>query len=240
MKRFAFISVLSVFMLAGCNLNNLIPKDDESKGGEEGESQESQEKGENLPYNAEEARNKLMDLGEESGVEIEFQVRDDEESEVEECTFGMKGNLVWQYSMEGKDVIKYENSVLTSYYYDEDEASYVSQGVFEDENAETYYNQIILAYTSMFYVANNYDGLDGYHKVKDLTFAGRSATEYRFDLAVMGAGEVHLETIVDKEIGITLYWDASGKSYEDGEGGSASFEVKSFKTGNQVNVPVVD
>ena len=142
--------------------------------------------------------------------------------------------------MEGKDVIKYENSVLTSYYYDEDEASYVSQGVFEDENAETYYNQIILAYTSMFYVANNYDGLDGYHKVKDLTFAGRSATEYRFDLAVMGAGEVHLETIVDKEIGITLYWDASGKSYEDGEGGSASFEVKSFKTGNQVNVPVVD
>ena len=237
MKKFAFISVLSVFMLAGCSLSNLIPKDDESKGGEEGESQE---KGENLPYSAEEARNKLMDLGEESGIEIVYQVRDDEESEVEECTFGMKANLIWQYSLEGKDVIKYENSVLTSYYYDEDEASYVSQGVFEDENAETYYNQIVLAYTSMFYIANNYDGLDGYHKVKDLTFAGRSATQYRFDLAVMGAGEAHLETIVDKEIGITLYWNASGKSYEDGEGGSASFEVKSFKTGNQVNAPVVD
>lgn len=89
----------------------------------------------------------------------------------------------------------------------------------------------------MFFLANSYEGMEGYHKVKDLTFAGRSATEYKLDIVVFGA-EAHLTTVIDKDTGITLFWDGSEKTY-DGESGSATFEVTSFKTGSQANAPAI-
>lgn len=223
-KSLLVLSVLSIFSLAGCNaIENIVnPKDDET--------------GENLPYSSEQAKNRLLELGETSGFEITYQAYNDDE-EIVNYTFGMKDNIAWQDDGADKEAIKRTDSGLDIFEYDSETQSYVQTYTYSGSEAVEVYNSCVTSYTAAFFMANTYDGMEGYHKVKDLTFAGRSATEYRYDLTVY-AVEVHLTTVIDKEIGITLFWDASGKTY-DGEGGSATFKVFSFKTGSQVVAPVI-
>ena len=224
-KSLLVLSVLSIFSLAGCNAieNNVNPGDDET--------------GENLPYSSEQAKNKLLELGETSGFEITYQAYNDDDEEIVNYTFGMEDNIVWQDDGADKEAIKRTGSGLDIFEYDSETQSYVQTYTYSESNAVEVYNSYVTSYTAVFFMANAYDGMEGYHKVKDLTFAGRSATEYRYDLTVY-AGEAHLTTVIDKEIGITLFWDASGKTYE-GESGSATFKVTSFKTGSQVVAPVI-
>lgn len=225
-----WILAFSAFALISCGGGNgSVP---------EGSTTEESGSGEYLPYNQEQVRNKLMDLGETQGFEISYHAFDEEDEEVYDYTFGMKGNLMWSYDEDDKAAIKFVDGVLSLYDYDAETESFELSYSLED--AQEYYDAMVTSYTTMFFFANTYDGVEGYHKVRDLTFAGRAATEYRFDYTYAGAGEVHLNTIIDKEIGITLYWNANGKSYQDGEEGSATFEVTAFLTGNQVNVPVVE
>jgi len=224
-KSLLVLSVLSIFSLAGCNVteNTVNPGDDET--------------GENLPYSSEQAKNRLLELGETSGFEITYQAYNDDDEEIVNYTFGMKDNIAWQDDGADKEAIKRTDSGLDIFEYDSETQSYVQTYTYSESDAVEVYNSYVTSYTAVFFMANAYDGMEGYHKVKDLTFAGRSATEYRYDLTVY-AVEVHLTTVIDKEIGITLFWDASGKTYE-GESGSATFKVSSFKTGSQVVAPVI-
>ena len=224
-KSLLVLSVLSIFSLAGCNvIKNIVnPGDDET--------------GENLPYSSEQAKNRLLELGETSGFEITYQAYNDDDEEIVNYTFGMKDNITWQDDGSDKEAIKKTDSGLDIFGYDSETQSYVQTYTYSESDAAEAYNSYVTSYTAVFFMANAYDGMEGYHKVKDLTFAGRSATEYRYDLTVY-AGEAHLTTVIDKEIGITLFWDANGKTYE-GESGSATFKVTSFKTGSQVVAPVI-
>ncbi len=224
-KSLLVLSVLSFFSLAGCNATENIvnPGDDET--------------GENLPYSSEQAKNRLLELGETSGFEITYQAYNDDDEEIVSYTFGMKDNIAWQDDGVDKEAIKRTDSGLDIFEYDSETQSYVQTYTYSESDAVEVYNSYVTSYTAVFFMANAYDGMEGYHKVKDLTFAGRSATEYRYDLTVY-AVEVHLTTVIDKEIGITLFWYASGKTYE-GESGSATFKVFSFKTGSQVVAPVI-
>ena len=224
-KSLLVLSVLSFFSLAGCNVNENVvnPGDDET--------------GENLPYSSEQAKNRLLELGETSGFEITYQAYNDDDEEIVNYTFGMKDNIVWQDDDADKEAIKRTDGGLDIFEYNSETQSYVQTYTYSESDAVEVYNSYVTSYTEVFFMANAYDGMEGYHKVKDLTFAGRRATEYRYDLTVY-AGEAHLTTVIDKEIGITLFWDANGKTY-DGESGSSTFKVSSFKTGSQVNVPAV-
>ena len=224
-KSLLVLSVLSIFSLAGCNVTENIvnPGDDET--------------GENLPYSSEQAKNRLLELGETSGFEITYQAYDDDDEGIVNYTFGMKDNIAWQDDGADKVAIKRTDSGLDIFEYDSETQNYAQTYTYSESDAIEVYNSYVTSYTTVFFMANAYDGMEGYQKVKDLTFAGRSATEYRYDLTVY-TGEVHLTTVIDKEIGITLFWDVNGKTYE-GESGSATFKVSSFKTGSQVNVPAV-
>lgn len=221
---------LGAFALAltGCSI-------DTGDGGDDGDGGTSGG-GEHLPYDRDEIKNNLKTLGETDGFEITYGAVSDGETEVSDYVFGMKGNFAWQYRDEEKEAIKLVDDTLTAYSYSVENQEYTS---IDLPNGRETWDTYITSYTLMFYIANTYDGMEGYHKVKDLTFAGRSASEYHFDYVMAGVGEAHLVTVIDKGVGITLFWDASGKTY-DGEGGSASFRVSSFKTGSQVVPPVVE
>lgn len=229
-KSLLVLSVLSIFSLTGCDmLKNIANLGDDS-------GDNNEEKGENLPYTQEQAKNKLLELGQTSGFEITYHAFDEDEKEVDNYTFGMKGNVVWQYDNDDKQAIKKDDNGLSIYEYSAETQKYELTYTYTEADAISTYDEYVSSYSLMFFFANTYDGMDGYHRVKDTTFAGRAAIEYRYDLTVI-TGEVHLTTVIDKEVGITLFWDANGKSYTDGESGSATFEVTSFKTGNQVNAP---
>lgn len=225
MKFRAFLIPVSALLLtlSACNLN-LNPFSGE-------------EEGDHLPYAQDQAKNKLRELGEGDGFEIVYHAFDESDERIEDYTFGMKGSLTWSYDDGDKAAWKFENNTLTSYRYDAETSAYEAEEPIED--AQELYEGYVVAVTSMFYLANSYDGLPGFTKVRDLTYIGRSASEYHYDVTVLGAGEVHVAAIIDNAVGITLFWDATGKNYQEGDTGSATFEVTEFKTGSQVVAPVV-
>ena len=217
-KLLVFLPLVAVLGLAGCG-----DKENEEEGA-----------GEHLPYNEAQAQANMETLATD-GYEISFTTTDDN-GEKESSTLGTKDGFFWHYAGESKDLV-YANDTTTQDYVWED-------NIFKKDGEPTVFpanlnpGKIMLAtYSGVFYQANYYDSSDGFHKVKDLTFAGRSATEYRFHEGVVGIVELTIEVIIDKATGITLYWDVSGHAYTTGESGSASYEVTSFKTGAQVVIP---
>ena len=64
-------------------------------------------------------------------------------------------------------------------------------------------------------------------------FLGRRVVEYNFYRR--GAKEVGFKAYIDLELGITLYW--SGELTDGVNTIGGTFEVKSFKVGDDVTVP---
>lgn len=230
-KTLILLPVLSLLALTGCNSGG--GSDDNS--GNDPTSQSSG--GGNLPYSKEQASNKLRDLGEEQGLQIEYHAFDEDTEDVIDYTFGMKDEFVWHYSDEDQTVLKIDSSnTLYEYTNTGEDSAYELVSTFPD-GAE-YYDQLIDGYTMMFFFANDYS--NGYTKVRDLTFVGRSASEYHYSVSYAGVASLSMTAIIDKDTGITLYWDATGDDYVDGEHGSATFEVTSFKVGSQVALPPIE
>ncbi len=218
-KIFALLPMIAAFALTGCG-------DNEKESGD----------GENLAISKEQAKEKMAQLATTSGYEITFRYVDSQdEGEPATQTVGMKDDYCWFYSGSQKDMIHFEsdNSVKVFEWSEEESTFKVNTDAYPLP-AETY-KELYESYGTWLYFAFTYDGLDGFHKVKDTTFVERSAIEYKLRETYMGA-YVEAKVIIDKETGITLYLGWEGRDLE-GESGSAAYEVTSFKTGAQVSVP---
>jgi hypothetical protein len=223
-KLLALLPLIGAFALTGCGDNG----DD----GGDGDANE----GEHLPYNKQQVEDNVATLSAE-GYEIKY-VATDSESEKYEATYGLKDNYFWYESGDNNFFIYANGSKCQQYEFDEVENKWKKDGELFDigegvDLSKTYKE----AYSAVFYQANYYDSVAGFKKVKELTFAGRSATEYKFHQGVAGIAEVNIDLIIDNTTGMTLYWDGSGRDYTNGESGSASYEVTSFKVGIQVVIP---
>ena len=222
--RVLLFPLLVVPFLAGCNAGG---------GDSSGDPTSSDTSGDKLPGSADQAKNKLRELGESEGYEIAFKVTEDDD-ETSSNVFGMKNNIIWWFTEDDEHAEGYkinsDNSV-SSFSYDEDEGEYVVTplpGVTKDM-----VDDLTESFTMFFYFAYSYQ--DGYTKVGDVTYVGRSAVKYNFSYIAVGAA-ANVEVVIDKATGITLCW--KGQAAGGGEYASASFEVTSFKTGSQVTTPI--
>ena len=223
------LPILSAFLLTGCDsimgmISGLIPSEEE----------ESSEKSDNNSSNSmteddwvpEQTENKLKELGESQGFVLDLTYSSSEEGVTDgHMTIGMKNNIVWSTS----------NGELEAYRKNDDESismaqsnesgdGYVWTNIGSSGNFEMFENSL----TEIFYIANSYR--DYLEKQRDTTFLGRPAAIYLFDGSI--DGYVTLIATIDQELGITLKWEAhSGIDF--------LFEITSFKTGNQVNIPEI-
>ena len=225
MKKLLLLAALPLFLI-GCN-----------SGGEGGDGGDTSG-GEHLPYSEEQASNKLADLAKSSGFEIVYEAKDSEDTNVS-ATVGIKNGFHWYVGGDDHTMFSYLDGKLTNYDWSSENSNYVkAPGELEGELAQKMYDTYLLAFTGSFYAANAFDDGDPYfHKVKDLTFVGRSAVEYSYDVVSVGVAEAHYKAIIDKDLGITLYWKVSGSSSSGS--GFASFEITSFKTGDAVSIPPI-
>lgn len=226
-KILALLPVITAFALTGCGDNE----------------KESGEKGTNLPMSQEQAKAKVKELGETEGIELTFKYTssDSESNEQTVATIGNKNGYYWAYVGEDSKTmwkIDEENVYVYSYSSETTKFSLVytyPKATLEENGYMTAYSFDV--YAPFIYMGNMYDGYEGYHKVKDLTYVGRSATQY--DLKESnGLAYVTATVIIDKATGITLYWGVAGADIQ-GNSGSASYQVTSFKTGSEVSVPAI-
>ena len=225
-KIFALLPMIAAFALTGC-----------------GDNEKESEKGTNLEFTEEQAKEKVRQLAQTDGYEItiRYSSSDSEGSDLDELTIGQKEGFTWTAAENSRTLWKEEETQFTIYSYDEEQSKFVVDHTYTKEYLESLGITQLYSldlYATFLYMGNVYDGLDGYHKVKDLTYVGRSATDYKLK-ETYGTAYVEAKVIIDKQTGLTLYWGWEGRDLE-GESGSAAYEVTSFKTGAAVNVPAHD
>ena len=223
MKKFTkalFLPLMLAFVLTGCNKSG----DDDSS---------SDEGGDSLDYTKEQAATKLYDYGVSTGFEIKLRTVSDGEAS-ETATFGFKGTKAW-YASGDEHATGYElaDSTIKVYSYNTETSAYTSIELPAEDPTGTF-KEFVNASTIYFYAASGYSGTDGFHKVKETTYIGRSATEYSVSVMTLGAAATWT-AIVDKDLGITLKWSASYASSSGSESGSV--EMTEFKNGNDVTAP---
>ena len=223
-KIFALLPMVAAFALCGC-----------------GNKEKESEEGTNLPMSQEQAKAKVKELGETDGFELTFKYTssDSESSDQSTATIGTKNGYYWVYVDESsKSMWREDETNYYSYAYNAESAKFELKQTISKEYVESLEMSSSFSfdlYAPFIYMGNMYDGYSGYHKVKDVTFVGRSATEYQLKES-NGVAYIQAKVIIDKETGITLYWGVSGANIE-GDSGSAAYEVTSFKTGAAVRVP---
>ncbi len=225
-KLLALLPLIGAFALAGCGGEKEENNSDSGNGSEAAHFDVSQE----------EAKQRVKTL-EADGYEIQFKhssssTEGDEESGI--ATVGAKDGYYWYFDEGSKDMFHISaERVLTAYEYDSE------SNIFKVEDSDVlpveFYESCFEGLAANLYCGFQFNGLEGLTKVGSTTKAGRQATEYRYAAAGYGIS-VSQKVIVDNETGITLYWGVEGHTIE-GEGGEASFEVLSFKTGAAVSVP---
>ncbi len=229
-KTLMFTGLLSTFALTGCDMLNKISN--LGNDSEEGEKAE-------LPYTSTQAKANFKAEGLEDGIEVDYVTFNDNDED-ENFTVGLKGNMLWQYDEEGNKHVALldENNVLKTYEYNFETNVYELKSDPLEDGADEF-ELAINSYCTMFYQYSQYEDSHNFKKIKDLTFAGRSAGEYRYTLNAVLV-KVNITFIIDNELGITLRWDVEGKAFT-GEGDSgAAYEVTEIRTGNQIAVPVVE
>ena len=219
-KLLALLPLIGAFALVGCGDNE----------------KESEEKGTNLELSEEQAKEKVAELATHGGYEITYKYNDSGDENVPETTtIGIKETYYWFRTGEQGTMYHLINETQVQIYsWDNENSSFKADDEPITVPADTYKSLYELN-TVYLYTAFTYDGTEGFHKVKDTTFAGRSATEYRLSVAAYGAA-ASWKAIIDKETGITLFWGVEARDIH-GNSEAASFEVTSFKTGDQVSVP---
>ena len=221
-KIFALLPMIAAFALTGCG--------DNEKESDEGE-------GVKLELTEEQSKAKVKELAQTQGLEITFHYEDGQSNETSESTtVGVKDNFTWVFAGSEKTMWREDETNFYAYQYNEESSKFEPKGFVAKASLgelSSYYS--LDFYTLYFYMGSSYEG---YHKVKDFTYVGRSATEYKLSVS-NGLAYVNEKVIIDKETGITLYWGVEGADIQ-GNSGSASFEVTSFKTGATVNVPAHD
>lgn len=191
--------------------------------------------GDHLPYTQQQAAARLESLGDTEGLELSFYGSADGETS-DTFTFGMKYDYAWYYDSDTRVVLMNNGNFLAIYTYDFETEGYGDPVVINDESAIQTYNNYINGYTALLYSGFMYDGLPGFEEVNETTYIGREVYEYRYNFSGYGVN-VGYKLYIDKETGITLYLNVYGEA--EGESGSASIVVASFKTGDDVSAPIV-
>ena len=222
-KLLLLLPLIGAFALAGC-------------GEEEPSGEGGQEEGTNLEYNEAQSKAKVHELINNGGLEVSYKYSANGEEETT-LKLGTKNNFYWVES-ESKSMIEIvDETNFRSYSYDEENNAYTPGDLVPYGDTNEYKESIIAGNTTYFYLAHHVDGTNSFHKVKDTTFVGRSATEYSYQI-IASVAEAQQRVIIDKQTGITLLWEASGSTIY-GESEAARFEVTEFKTGDQVKVPSI-
>ena len=170
--------------------------------------------------------NKLKQLGETEGFELVYTYTSSEEGVTNvEVTVGMKNHVVWINSDEQFQAYRLnDDQTVSMSIADESGDGYTWMNLGDSVNFE----QMEDATIGYFYIADEYSSV--LRKQRDTTFLGRPAAVYYFEGNI--EGNVTLEAIIDKELGMVMRWEAhSGIDF--------LFEITSFKTGNQVNIPEI-
>ncbi len=220
-KKILLCSLASVFMLTACDFGTLG-------------------KGEPLPYDKEESKEKMKDKANTDGFEIRYHVfseNDGEEKMNEDFVLGYKNNIFWSYDDDGH-VAYYLDTDNTFYTCAYDETLKVfkynpGSGV---ENGKDSFDQCVDS--SMTFLFSCYNASTSYVKTGDNVVAGREVEEFTYSLKIFVL-TVEYTVSIDKELGICLKFDFTGgvDSTEGSTSGEASYEVKSIKFGNDVIVP---
>ena len=215
-KILALLPLIGAFALTGC-----------------GGDKEEEGEGQNLEISQEQAKQKMKQLESSGGYEISFKTSDNG-NESEASTIGAKDGYFWyQDEDSGTMYLLSNNDQLTVYEWDSENSKFAVSG--EDYLGKEYYETLYDSQSTVLYWAFTYDGSDAFHKVKEFTYVGRTAIEYKLSVAAYGVS-VTEKVYIDKETGITLYWSVEGHNIQ-GDSGSAGYQVTSFKTGAQVSVP---
>lgn len=237
MKKFLSVFVLMIIacLFFGCDLitNQIKDNNDDDNGNTAGEK---------LEVTQTESEKKVEKLA-ENGYEITFRYTSEEngETETDTMTVGAKGNTVWYITdNNGAAFVEEENKV---HMYDYSEGVYTFEYTLTNESEESYVDAFKASANPWLYWANAYDG--SLQKGTDASVVGRSCYTYYLDLGAMGGIYAGLSGVssykykiyVDKELGLTLKVELSATV--EGEKASFSYEVTSFKTGNDVTAPTL-
>ena len=224
--------------LAACDMSNAANKD-----GDDAETSEPGA-GEKLSYDKKEAFNKLKNYGKTTGFDITMDVKSVSDGKTTKNTIevGMKDDMVWLINDDGNYTgIELTSATTVTAFTSEDGVTFDTNELGPDalngQTPEEFYDSYAETLTMYFYMAENYKVL-GLSKVKDLTYVGRNATEYAFDMryGVMGTTA---KLYIDKELGINLYLFAEAVD-EEGNKDSTEFDVKTFLSGSQVSKPNIN
>jgi hypothetical protein len=154
------------------------------------------------------------------GYELKFTTTTitDDETEVITITVGEKGNTVWFVTDEA-EYIEVKESDDTSIFYVKTGDEYIKTGTDFTNNMEMMVEGLYWAY--------DWDGF-GFTKSGTKTVAGKTCDYYTLTDKTYG----DYEFAVERETGLTFYFKTSS------DGDSVNFEVKSFKIGDEVTVPI--
>lgn len=220
-KILALLPLIGAFVLTGCG--------GEKEGGEGAQ-------GEKLPYTEEQVRSNVKNLGENDGYELSCEISSSSMDEKQTYTVGMKGNFFWYSVQDNRMLFNITEEGLLMYTYDDEQGEY-EKGMLVPASMQDTYEKMFESYGNFMYVALDYQEMGDFTKVKETTFLGRAAIEYKCVYEAAGYGKGEYVLILDKALGITLKWSGSAVDYQHNESGSGTYEVKSFKTGSDVSVP---
>ena len=240
-KGLIVLSLLSAFMMAGCE--GALPEGASVEETSQGEktSRESVEPFVNdpLPFNEQEIANNILNLGIKTGFELVCEARDVNAEAAEEFTVGVKGYTAWGiYKNYAGGVVLNTDGSATGYYKEDINQEYykvnqINADTLKDSTPQQYFEQYAGSISSSIYYANTSAETLNYKRGEEKEFLGRQVVEYNFYRR--GAKEVGFKAYIDLELGITLYW--SGELTDGVNTVGGTFEVKSFKVGDDVEVP---
>ena len=225
MKRFCliFMFILTSLFLFSCQMGGLTGGDgDGSAGNESVDNLDTQEE---IMDNLNNNYYFVIDVIAEYDTE-----EDGKGTDKETFTYATNGTYEFFVSSDENErvLLKHEDGVTTAYQYNEETGKY-------DSSTSTTLN---LGANAMSYLLT-YTGQISYSSKRNVTFLNRACVEYtqKDSFSFFGVTASYEHTIViDNETGacLKMSYSAKGGTLEESGSGSATFEVKTFETGDKV------
>ena len=238
-----FVLCLMAFLLVGCDqimdqVKNFT--DNNQDDNTEEPAKVDDKANDKLEVSQEQSEAKFEEIA-KTGYEVVFTytMQGEDGEETGTMTMVAKDNTVWYTSEDDGMALVEDTDKYHIYNYEE--GAYVFTYSYPKEEGESLFDAYKTSMNPYLYWANQYDG--SLKKGADAKVAGRNCHTYSLDMsAILGAyaGLEGIENLkykiyVDKELGITMKVELAATV--EGESSSFSFEVTSFKLGNEVSVP---
>ena len=240
-KGILALSLLAAFAVAGCDgiSTEGLPSEEASQGEKTSQTSVEHFVSDPLPFNEQQIANNILTLGMQTGFELVCEAKESNAQTAEQFTVGVKGHTAWGfYQNYAGAVVLNDDGTIVGYYKENINDEYykvnnIDASVLQDATPQEYYEKYAGSISSSIYYANTYAETLNVKRGEQKEFLGRQVYEYQFSRR--GAVEVSFIAYIDVQLGITLYWSGQLTDGQNTTGGS--FEVKSFKTGDQVVVP---